>query len=219
MLDWQQIDTVLLDMDGTLLDLHFDSHFWLEHLPIRYADIHAIELAEARSWLHQRLVQEQGTLNWYCLDYWSEVLNVDIAALKHEVADKIAFRPGVRDFLLALRQMGKRVVIVTNAHQDSLSLKLSRTGLDQQVDRVICSHDYGCPKEEQAFWQRLQQEEPFVKERTLLVDDSLSVLRSAAEYGVGFLLAVSQPDSQQAAKDVAPFTALDDFEDISPRKN
>ena len=40
MLDWQDIHTVLLDMDGTLLDLHFDNHFWLEHLPKRYAAIH-----------------------------------------------------------------------------------------------------------------------------------------------------------------------------------
>ncbi|HBT55971.1 MAG TPA: haloacid dehalogenase, partial [Pseudomonas sp.] len=33
MLNWNAIDTVLLDMDGTLLDLHFDNHFWLEHMP------------------------------------------------------------------------------------------------------------------------------------------------------------------------------------------
>ena len=26
MINWQQIDTVFLDMDGTLLDLHFDNY-------------------------------------------------------------------------------------------------------------------------------------------------------------------------------------------------
>ena len=33
MLNWSKIDTVLLDMDGTLLDLHYDSHFWLNVIP------------------------------------------------------------------------------------------------------------------------------------------------------------------------------------------
>ena len=32
-LDWTSIDTVLLDMDGTLLDLRFDNWFWQEHVP------------------------------------------------------------------------------------------------------------------------------------------------------------------------------------------
>ena len=71
-------------MDGTLLDLHFDTFFWLEHLPVRYAQLHSIDRDEARQWLHQRIRAEQGTLNWYCLDYWSEELDVDIKALKHE---------------------------------------------------------------------------------------------------------------------------------------
>ena len=25
-----EVDTILLDMDGTLLDLHYDNHFWME---------------------------------------------------------------------------------------------------------------------------------------------------------------------------------------------
>lgn len=33
MFNWKTIDTVLLDMDGTLLDLHFDNHFWLSLVP------------------------------------------------------------------------------------------------------------------------------------------------------------------------------------------
>ncbi|MCP4043692.1 MAG: haloacid dehalogenase, partial [Gammaproteobacteria bacterium] len=34
-INWNSIHTVLLDMDGTLLDLHFDNQFWLEHVPLR----------------------------------------------------------------------------------------------------------------------------------------------------------------------------------------
>ncbi|MEO1576619.1 MAG: HAD family hydrolase, partial [Pseudomonadota bacterium] len=30
---WSDIDNVLLDMDGTLLDLNFDTVFWLQVVP------------------------------------------------------------------------------------------------------------------------------------------------------------------------------------------
>jgi len=143
MLDWQAIDTVLLDMDGTLLDLHFDSHFWLELLPERYARRHGLEVEHARDWLHQRIRREQGSLSWYCLDYWSEQLDLPIARLKREIIDRIGFRPGAEAFLQALRQSGRRCVITTNAHRDSVALKVEVTGIDRLVDSLICSHDFG----------------------------------------------------------------------------
>ena len=55
-------------MDGTLLDLHFDSHFWLEHLPQRYVELHKPDAQHERA-LRARIIGEQGTLNWYSLMY------------------------------------------------------------------------------------------------------------------------------------------------------
>ncbi|MDO6565031.1 GMP/IMP nucleotidase [Amphritea sp. 1_MG-2023] len=213
-MDWKNIDTVLLDMDGTLLDLHFDTYFWLEHLPIRYAELHKLKHSEVSQWLHQRIMQEQGTLNWYCLDYWSQALQVDIKALKREIRDRIAFRPHVHDFLAHLKDENIRRVIVTNAHQDSLSLKLEETQLDQLVDNIVCSHDYRVPKEQQAFWQQLQRDEPFDPARTLLVDDSLAVLASAKQYGITHLLSIVQPDSQQPRRDILDFNAIEHFDEL-----
>ncbi|MBQ0784101.1 MAG: GMP/IMP nucleotidase [Amphritea sp.] len=213
-MDWQNIDTVLLDMDGTLLDLHFDTFFWLEHLPVRYAELHSIDREEATRWLHERIMQEQGTLNWYCLDYWSRELNVDIKALKTEIRERIAFRPHVHDFLEHLKGEGVRRVIVTNAHRDSLTLKLEETGLDQLVDRIISSHDYQVAKEHQGFWHRLQEEEPFDPARTLLVDDSLAVLGSARKYGIAYLLSIIQPDSQKPGREIIDFNAIEHFDEI-----
>ncbi|RDE18199.1 GMP/IMP nucleotidase [Motiliproteus coralliicola] len=218
MLDWGNIDTVLLDMDGTLLDLHFDTYFWLEHLPARYAETHALEPAQAREQLHDRIRRERGTLSWYCVDYWSEELGVDVAALKHEISHKVAFRPHVQDFLRTLKEQQIRSVIVTNAHRKSLDLKLAKTGLDQYVDRILVSHDFGLPKEDVQFWHQLQQVEPFDPRRTLLVDDSLPVLQSARDYGIAELLSIVQPDSQQAERQIDEFRAIRHFDEIKPEK-
>ena len=50
----------------------------------------------------------------------------------------------------------------------------------------------------------------------LLVDDTLSVLRSAQQYGIKHLLAVLNPDSQSPQRDTAEFRAIQDFRDITP---
>lgn len=210
-LDWAGIDSVLLDMDGTLLDLHFDNHFWLEHLPQRYAEHHGIDREQADAELLPLFRDNAGQLNWYCLDFWSRELKLSIRDLKREVAHLIALRPDADTFLAALRGAGKRVALITNAHRDSLSLKLERVELAPWFDRLISSHDYGFPKEDQQFWQALRADFGFEPARSLFIDDSLPILRSARAFGVAHLLAVRQPDSRQGAKDTAEFAAVEDY--------
>ncbi|MEN8170495.1 MAG: GMP/IMP nucleotidase [Pseudomonadota bacterium] len=216
MIDWQQIDTVFLDMDGTLLDLNFDNYFWQHHVPQRYAEKYQLSPEQAKAQLAMRYKSVEGTIDWYCVDYWTHELGLDIAVLKEEVDHLIAVHPHVTDFLDAVRAANKRMLLVTNAHMKSLTLKLQRTQLGGHFDQLICSHDYGVAKEEQAFWERLREEQPFDPARTLLVDDSLAVLRSAKRYGIGWLLAVYEPDSQQGRRDVEEFDAIETFLDIMP---
>ena len=218
MLDWNQIDTVLLDMDGTLLDLHFDTYFWLTHVPQKFAEKNDMPPEEAYQEILTRVRAHEGTLNFYCLDFWSDNLQLDIARLKQDVSHKIAYRPQVTAFLEQVREHNKRSVIVTNAHRDSLNLKLEKTGLHQCVDAIFSSHDFRCPKEDPDFWINLQQHEPFQPSSTLLIDDSLPVLRAARDFGIAHLLTISQPDSQQPRRTCDEFPSLDDFADILPNK-
>jgi HAD superfamily hydrolase (TIGR01509 family) len=215
-LNWSDIDTVLLDMDGTLLDLHYDNHFWLEHVPRRYAEKHALSLEAAREALRGRYKQVEGTLDWYCVDYWTRELNLDIALLKEEVDHLISVHPHVIDFLDAVRARHKRLVLVTNAHGKSLNIKFRRTRLNGHFDAVVCAHDLGLPKEYPAFWNKMQKVEPFTKGKALLIDDSLPVLRSARNFGIAHLLAIRIPDSKQPEKDVGEFNAIHSFRDILP---
>ncbi|WP_312171238.1 GMP/IMP nucleotidase [Stutzerimonas kunmingensis] len=213
-LPWSDIDTVLLDMDGTLLDLHFDNHFWLELLPQRYAELHGISRAMAELELAPLFNEHVGKLTWYCLDYWTRELNLPIRDMKREIAELIALRPNADEFLAALRHTGKRVVLITNAHRDSLSLKLEKIELAPWFDRLISSHDYGYPKEAPQFWHALRQDLEFEPARALFIDDSLPILRSAQRFGIVHLLAVREPDSRRAPKDTEEFAAVDDYLDL-----
>src|SRR3989304_6253175 len=185
MIAWNQLDTLLLDLGGTLLDLHYDNHFWLEHVPRRYAETHGLAPDAAREEVLARYKRAEGTLNWYCVDYWSRELRLDIPQLKQEVNHLIAVHPHVLDFLEAIKAMKKRVVLVTNAHGKTLAIKFRRTPLGGHFDAVGCSHDLGLPKEHMDFWDRMQKIQPFDKKSALVIEDSLPVLRSARARGVG----------------------------------
>jgi HAD superfamily hydrolase (TIGR01509 family) len=217
MIDWSQVDTVLLDMDGTLLDLHYDNFFWLHYLPQRYAAAHAIDEAEARERLIALFEAQRGNLNWYCVDYWSDALSVDIAALKAEIRHLIAIRPYTQAFLRWLQQGPQRVLLVTNAHRKSLDLKMQQTGIGEYFDALVCSHDYGSPKEGQAFWRRLQQEHPFDATRTLFIDDSAPVLAAAERFGIRYLLTLLQPDSRLAPREVVQYPGFHHFDELVPQ--
>lgn len=211
MLDWAKIETVLLDMDGTLLDLNFDNHFWQEFVPQRFAVLHGLSLEEAKYQLRPRFKAMEGRLEWYCLDYWSAELKLDIAGLKQELAGLIAVHPHVTEFLDAVRGSGRRLLLVTNAHRDSLSLKMEKTCLHRFFDGIISSHDYGLAKEQQGFWRMLQEIHVFEKSSCLLVDDSLPVLRSAQSFGIAHLAAISKPDSRAPIRQITEFPAAEDF--------
>lgn len=216
MLDWHKIDTVLLDMDGTLLDLNFDNHFWQEFVPLRYAELHDLSLADAKLELVPRFKAMEGKLEWYCLDYWSDALRLDIMGLKQELAGLIAVHPHVTDFLESVRVSQRRLLLVTNAHRESLTLKMEKTCLHTFFDDIVCSHDFGLAKEQFGFWQTMQNNHLFEKQRTLLVDDSLPVLRSAAAFGIAHLVSISKPDSHRPRREITEFPAIEDFRALMP---
>ena len=79
---WNNVDTVLLDMDGTLLDKYFDDYFWEHYLPEEYAKKYNIGPDEAKQQLLSRYRKEEKTLAWTDLDFWSKEFDLDIPALK-----------------------------------------------------------------------------------------------------------------------------------------
>lgn len=214
MVDWTKIDTVLLDMDGTLLDLYFDNYFWLEYLPVKYAAHRGCDVESASRFLTDLSDSLHGTLDWYCIDYWSERLQMDVEALKLDLLHLIRFRPGTPEFLGFIAAQGKRALLVTNAHPKALKLKLHASGLDAHLDQHVSSHDLRLAKENAGFWPRLQEMQQLDLARCLFIDDSLNVLRRARAEGVGHTLQILQPDTTLPPRAPSEFPGVLHFDEL-----
>lgn len=216
LIDWSNIETVLLDMDGTLLDLHFDWHFWMDVIPQAYADKNGLSLEQAKQLIHEKIHSQTGTLNWYCLDYWTETLNLPIAELKRELRHQIKVHPEVMEFLAFLKNQNKTVIMVTNAHRDSLAIKLEMTEIEPYFDKLISAHDFGMPKEDITIWSEIQKVMTYNPENTLLIDDNVHALSTAKEYGIKHLLCATFVSPKLDAIDPKGFAHFSKYSEIMP---
>ena len=211
---WDAINTILLDMDGTLLDKHFDDYFWEVYVPEHYSLLHDISVEEARKQLLARYREVENTLEWTDLSYWSHELGLDIPELKMRVNHMIGVHPYVVEFLEFCLASRKKLYLVTNAHSRTLSIKLEQTSIGPWFDRVICAEEVGLAKEDPEFWSRLEKMLGYDPERTLLADDTEKVLRSADSYGMGVLIYVARSSSRQPARYSEKYPSIDYFKEL-----
>ena len=189
------VDTLLLDLDGTLLDLAFDNRFWRQVVPEAYGALHGLSVQQAIDAIVPRLAAVEGTLPWYCLDHWSRQLEMDLSTLKTEHAGSVAWLPGAQDFLLRQRAAGRRLVLATNSHPETLRIKDEQTRISDYLDAVYSSHPFGAPKEDPHFWQGFRAVERFDPRRTAFIDDNAHVLRAGRDAGIAHLIAITRPDT------------------------
>ncbi|MFO7760920.1 MAG: HAD family hydrolase [Thermodesulfobacteriota bacterium] len=213
-IDWDEIETVMLDMDGTLLDRYFDDYFWTSYVPQVYAREKGVDFEEARSYLMAKFKKRQGTLAWSDIDFWTEKLGLDIALMKERLNHLIQVHPYVPDFLEFCRQKGKEVQLVTNAHSKTLAIKMAKAEIDCYFDRIICAEEVGLAKEESGFWKRLAELTGFRREASLLADDNQDVLASAEGYGIRYLIFVAKASTVLPARYSGNYPAIYYFNEL-----
>jgi len=210
----RRIKYVLLDMDGTLLDLYFDDYFWGHLVPEKYAERHGITFGRAVDKLTKRYGHHKGTLNWADVDFWSEELDLDIPALKEQIKHLIEVHPHVEVFLRKLKGSERKVFLVTDAHYKVLDLKMKKTRLGGYFDACITSFEIGYPKEDMRFWYRLYEKLAFDKQDTLFVDDTERILKTAKEFGIGYVVYKARANSRKEASVSRHFPAITDFREL-----
>ncbi|TAL24112.1 MAG: HAD family hydrolase [Nitrospirae bacterium] len=201
-------------MDGTLLDKYFDDYFWEHLVPEKYAEKHGITFGKAKEELLKKYKHHEGTLNWTDIDFWSRELNLDIPALKEQIRHMIEVHPHVEDFLKMLRKEKKKVFLVTNAHYKVLDLKFKKTAIGKYFDDTITSCEMGYPKEMPEFWHKAERRLGFDKKKTLFVDDTEDVLRTAKEYGIKYIIHKAKASSKVKPKLSKEFEHIFDFKEL-----
>ena len=212
--DWSVIDTVLLDLDGTLLDQAYDNHIWRDLIPQRYAVQRGLELNAAYAEIARLFEGRSGTLDWYDIDYWTRTLGVDVAALHREVRTHVAWLPGAREFLARMRVMGKRLVLLTNSHPAALAVKHEQTGVLDLLDDAASSQEFGAPKEHPGFWQAARTKFGFDPERSLFADDNRNMLEAARQAGVRWVYGIRHWDTKGSRREHAGAAAVDAVLDL-----
>jgi putative hydrolase of the HAD superfamily len=210
----RDIKFVLLDMDGTLLDLYFDEYFWGHLVPEKYAEKHNITFGSAKDYLFNTYRRHEKTLNWCDLDFWSRELHLDIPALTEQIRHLVEVHPHVTDFLKMLRKHRKKVFLVTNAHYKSINIKFKKTQIGKYFDSVLCSFDTGYPKEDMGFWQKAEKRLKFDKEKTLFIDDTEDVLKTAKAFGIRYILFKAVANSKTKPRISENFRIISDFREL-----
>ncbi|MGR6980049.1 HAD family hydrolase [Testudinibacter sp. P27/CKL/0425] len=154
-IDWDQIDTVLFDLDGTLIDLHLDAYFWKELVPQRYAAQMAIDPAQSRHKLKQLYRDIEHTMQWYDIDHWANALNLPIREMQREHVVHTQVRSGVYPLLEKLNRQGKRLIMLTDSHPFSLQVKLENCELAPHFAHLVSSHEFQKPKMDAGLWVQL----------------------------------------------------------------
>ena len=210
----KDINYVLLDMDGTLLDLYFDDFFWGHLVPEKYAEKHDMTFGAAKEFLYKTYKSHEKTLNWCDIDFWSRELKLDIPALKEQIRHLIEVHPHVIDFLKLMKKQKKKIFILTNAHYKTVKIKFRKTQIGEYFDDVLCSFNVGHPKEDLEFWQGAQKRLKFDKDHSLFIDDTEDVLVTAKEYGIKYLLFKAHASSKLEPKKTKDFLTIHDFREL-----
>lgn len=182
---FKDIECLLIDMDGVILDNAYDNDFWQNQIPEVIADSKGIAFDDAKRLAIQIFNYKKNTKDWYDVDYWSNMLDIDIEAQKRSEKSfsRISLYDGVIDTLSVLKNKTK-MILITNAHRKTLNIKLEKYNLTPYFDEMVCAHELHYVKEDIQLWYMLRSKYRLDYEKTLLVEDTINNINVGLSAGI-----------------------------------
>ena len=181
----KDIDCMLVDMDGVILDNTYDNNFWQNQIPGVISKNKNISFEDAKRLAVQIFNYKKNTKDWYDVDYWSNMLNVDIEAEKRSSIsfDRIQLYEGVTKTLNKLKD-NFRLILITNAHRKTLNIKLEKYDLNPYFEKMICAHELHYVKENIQLWYMLKSRFKLDYTKTLLIEDTINNIKVGLSAGI-----------------------------------
>jgi putative hydrolase of the HAD superfamily len=181
----KDIDCMLVDMDGVILDNTYDNNFWQNQIPGVISKNKNISFEDAKRLAVQIFNYKKNTKDWYDVDYWSNMLNVDIEAEKRSSIsfDRIQLYEGVTETLNKLKD-NFRLILITNAHRKTLNIKLEKYDLSPYFENMICAHELHYVKENIQLWYMLKSRFKLDYTKTLLIEDTINNIKVGLSAGI-----------------------------------
>jgi len=182
---FKDIECLLIDMDGVILDNAYDNDFWQNQIPEVIADSKSIAFDDAKRLAIQIFNYKKNTKDWYDVDYWSNMLDIDIEAQKRSEKSfsRISLYDGVIDTLSVLKNKTK-MILITNAHRKTLNIKLEKYNLNPYFDEMVCAHELNYVKEDIQLWYMLRSKYRLDYEKTLLIEDTINNINVGLSAGI-----------------------------------
>ncbi len=214
MINWNEINIVLLDMDGTLLDDHYERMFWDNMLPDMFAEKHKINIEDSKKELQKIYNKHIGTNKWGDIDFWEKELDMELWNIRYQISHLLKLHPHTINFLEFLKKQNKKVFMVTAAPMNDIDFKFKHTKLEKYFIKIYTEIDIGYSKHDIKFWEALKKLTTFDNDSTLLAEDNEGILKIAKIFGIKHLILKGKYNSKFPAKSSKEFLTVNHFDEI-----
>ena len=202
---------ILSDLDGVILNLDYDIKFWESWLPEHVANQSNQNLEEIKIKIQAEIDTQRGTLNFYDLNYWDDLLNVDCMEIIREQEEKCSFLEGSYKALQRLSTLKNPKYILTNGDPRIQEYKAETQNFLEFFNSIFYSMHVGYPKESKEFWALARHNLNLDFEDTIFIDDDLKVVTAAAKAGIKQVAWITPGKNRILQNRVATFASLADL--------
>ena len=190
---------ILLDLDGVILNQSYDKKFWQSWLPEHVASQTNKGIEETQVEIQLKIDSQKGTLNWYDLNYWDDLLDVDCLEIIKKHEEKCSFLDGSLAALQRLSTLKNPRYLLTNGDPRLQEYKAETLNFLEFFDSIFYSMKAGYPKEQKEFWTLARHNLNLNFEDSIFIDDDFKVVTAAIKAGVKGVVWIA-PDKKRILK-------------------